>query len=85
MDEREERISGNAVYLPVTDNLDMLDGSPSRFIDGLLLVPTGEAKNEYKRIGCFGLNGDANYKLLMETRTRKGFLRSLPRKTFTIV
>lgn len=84
MDEREDRISGNAVYLPVTDNLGMLNGSPSRIIKVLLLVPTGEAKNEYRRIGIFSTSAK-DRRLMMETKTAKGVWRSLPRRTFTIV
>ncbi len=87
MDEMEDRISGNAVYLPVIDNLHMLDGGPS-FIKGLLLVPTGEAQNEYRRIGMFSTSGtssEVHRSLLLETRTARGVWRSLPRRTFTIV
>ena len=83
MDEREDRTSGNAVYLPVTENL-RDDGGPW-IIDGLLLVPTGEAKNEYRRIGFFTISGEEDRRLMLETKTARGVWRRLPRRTFTIV
>lgn len=45
LDDIVEEISGDAVYLPIIE-----ENSPL-VIQGLLLVPTGEAKKEYRRIG----------------------------------
>lgn len=78
-DENADRTSRDAVYLPVIEN--------TRFhsIKGLVLVPAGEAKNEYRRIGMFVIGGEDNHKRIMEAKSRKGVRRRLPGRTFTLV
>lgn len=44
----------DAVYLPITDVKDR------HGIRGLVLTPTGEAKNEYRRIAVSSQNDDGN-------------------------
>ena len=67
LDQIVQEISGDAVFLPVIGTTKV-----ALLIYGLLLVPTGEAKEEYRRIGWFcTINGDG--------------LRRLPKTTFTLV
>lgn len=78
-DEMVDEISHDAVYLPV-----ILSDHIHR-IEGLLLTPTGEAKSEYQRIGTFSTAGEEDCRSIMETKTRRGLWRSMPRRTFTLV
>ena len=67
LDEIVQEISGDAVYLPIIETTIII-----LVIYGLWLVPTGEAKEEYRRIGWFrALDGDG--------------WRRLPKTTFTLV
>lgn len=79
MDELVDRTSQNAVYLLLFDH------PRNHGVEGLLLIPTGEAQNEYRRIGRFSIGGEGNRKLMMETEIRNGVWRKLPRRTFTLV
>ena len=82
MDDKEDGTSGDAVYLPIiVRNLN----SAHPGIQGLLLIATGKAKNEYRRITTFSLGGQEAWDLMMRTKTRNGTWRSLPRRTFTLV
>lgn len=78
-DEMVDEISHDAVYLPV------ILSDHNHLIMGLLLTPTGEAKSEYQRIGVFSISGEEDCKSIMETKTRRGLWRSMPRRTFTLV
>ena len=79
MDERVGGVSHDAVYLPIVDR------SHHHVLQGLLLAPTGKAKNEYQRIGMFSITGQEDYRLMTKTKTKRGVWRSLPRRTFTLV
>ena len=76
MDEQGDGTSRNAVYLPIFDD---------QMVFGLLLVPTGEAKDEYRRIGAFSVYDKILCKLMMKNETGNGVWEELPRRTFTLV
>ncbi|CAF9915024.1 hypothetical protein IMSHALPRED_002313 [Imshaugia aleurites] len=65
--------------LPLVRNSDEYNvGTVTRCIVGVLLVPTGQAEEEYKRVGCFRLEDDLGKSLFKEYTDG-------PHHSFTIV
>ena len=60
-------------FLPLAGGEDKIKKSPS--VDGLILLPSGQSKGEFKRLGCLSLfmgkplNNDAKYSMFNKSST----------------